>query len=105
MEEYKADGAVLVSDIEIGLFETSGKYMLRDNAKYGFDHVKGTFGALTIFNTIFSRFHMSSVETATSLKIPFVHARHDSIHLWSLEICSRKLYALKKVFKFKYQMP
>ncbi|RCH77725.1 hypothetical protein CU097_001613, partial [Rhizopus azygosporus] len=33
--------------------------------------------------------------------IPFVHARHDHVHLWSLELCAKKLYALKKVFKFK----
>lgn len=29
--------------------------MLRDSSKYGYDHVKGTFDALTIFNDAFKK--------------------------------------------------
>ncbi|KAG1168488.1 hypothetical protein G6F70_009090 [Rhizopus microsporus] len=100
-EECKADGVVLDGEIEIGILETSGKYLLNDNSKYGLDHVKGTFGALAIFNTIFKTYYTATEVTAMNLKIPFVHARHDHVHLWSLELCAKKLYALKKVFKFK----
>ncbi|CEG82149.1 hypothetical protein RMATCC62417_16265 [Rhizopus microsporus] len=85
--------------MKICLLETSGKLFLRDNIKYGFDHVKGNFGSLTIFNNIYKKYCWASKQTAGRLKIPFVHARRDTIHLWSLELCSSKLYCSKKVFK------
>ncbi|KAG0780399.1 hypothetical protein G6F21_012149 [Rhizopus arrhizus] len=40
-EEYKADACILDDDNnEISILETSGKFMLDDNSKYGYDHVK-----------------------------------------------------------------
>ncbi|KAG0805097.1 hypothetical protein G6F20_012176 [Rhizopus arrhizus] len=64
-EEYKADACVLDDDNnEISILETSGKFMLDDNSKYGYDHVK-----------------------------------YDMLHLWSLELCSSKLYISKKIYK------
>ncbi|KAI9472273.1 MAG: hypothetical protein EXX96DRAFT_611523 [Benjaminiella poitrasii] len=83
-EEYKANSVVL-----------------DDNPKYGLDHIKGTFGILTVFNNIFKIYYLSTEATATSLKITFVHARHAHVHLWTLRICAKNIYALKKVFKFK----
>lgn len=45
-EEYKADACILDSSKnEICLLETSGCYLLGDLPKYGYDHVKGAFGA------------------------------------------------------------
>ncbi|KAI8342205.1 hypothetical protein EDC96DRAFT_547657 [Choanephora cucurbitarum] len=32
-----------------------------------------------------------------SLRIPFVHARGERVYLWSLEICSEKLYTFQKI--------
>ncbi|KAG1001893.1 hypothetical protein G6F57_013586 [Rhizopus arrhizus] len=99
-EEYKADACVLDDDNnEISILETSGKFMLDDNSKYGYDHVKCTFGALTIFNAAFKKYFWSREDTGLQLRIPFLHARHDMLHLWSLELCSSKLYISKKIYK------
>ncbi|KAL7313332.1 hypothetical protein PS15m_007093 [Mucor circinelloides] len=98
-ETNKVDACIIDNGMEICLLETSGKLLLRDNTKYGFDHIKCNFGSLNIFNNIYKKYYWASQETAGRLKIPFVHARHDTIHLWSLELCSPKLYCSKKVFK------
>ncbi|KAG1530016.1 hypothetical protein G6F51_013968 [Rhizopus arrhizus] len=75
-EEYKADACVLDDDNnEISILETSGKFMLDDNSKYGYDHVKCTFGALTIFNAAFKKYFWSREDTGLQLRIPFIHAR------------------------------
>lgn len=101
-EEYKADACILDnSNNEICLLETSGCYLLGDLPKYGYDHVKGAFGTLTMFNAAFKKYHRAPFEVAQQLKIFFVHARHDAVHLWSLELCSKKTYALKKVYVAK----
>ncbi|EPB83308.1 hypothetical protein HMPREF1544_09954 [Mucor circinelloides 1006PhL] len=98
-ETNKVDACIIDNGMEICLLETSGKLLLRDNNKYGFDHIKCNFGSLNIFNNIYKKYYWASQETAGRLKIPFVNARHGTIHLWSLELCSPKLYCSKKVFK------
>ncbi|ORE01803.1 hypothetical protein BCV72DRAFT_320122, partial [Rhizopus microsporus var. microsporus] len=98
-ETNKVDACIIHDAMEICLLETSRKLFLRDNTKYGFDHTKGNFGSLTIFNNIYKKYCWASKQTIGSLKIPFVHARHDAVHLWSLELCSSKLYCSKKIFK------
>ncbi|KAG0890719.1 hypothetical protein G6F34_012287 [Rhizopus arrhizus] len=76
-EEYKADACILDDDNnEISILETSGKFMLDDNSKYGYDHVKCTFGALIIFNAAFKKYFWSREDTGLQLRIPFIHARH-----------------------------
>lgn len=74
-ETNKVDACIIHDVMEICLLETSGKLLLRDNTKYGFDHIKGNFGSLTIFNNIYKKYCWASKETAGKLKIPFVHAR------------------------------
>ncbi|KAG0734405.1 hypothetical protein G6F22_017020 [Rhizopus arrhizus] len=100
-EETKVDACILDGDNELAVLETSGKRLLNDNAKYGLDHIKVHYGALSIFNTIFKKYCTATEETATKLKIPFIHARHDTIHLWVFELCSTGLYCSKKVYKSK----
>ena len=74
-EEYKADGCILFGEDELCLLETSGKFMLEDNSKYGYDHIKMTFGALCLFNAIYKKYCWANEDTALKLKIPFVHSR------------------------------
>ncbi|KAI8375757.1 hypothetical protein EDC96DRAFT_306210 [Choanephora cucurbitarum] len=101
-EEYKADACILDDQKnEVCLLETSNGFLCGDKSKYGFDHVKGTFGALAMFGAAFKKYNRASHEVAQQLNILFVHARCDSIHLWSLELCSKKVYALKKIYVVK----
>ncbi|KAI8077303.1 uncharacterized protein B0P05DRAFT_638008 [Gilbertella persicaria] len=101
-EEYRADACILdENDNEICLLESSGCYLFGDKCKYGYDHVKGAFGVLTMFNAAFKKYHKASFKVAQELSILFIHARHDAIHLWSLELCSQKMYVLKKVYVAK----
>ncbi|CAO3695165.1 unnamed protein product [Rhizopus microsporus] len=99
-EKYSADGCIVdEEDNEMFLLETSGKLMLNEKWKYGYDHVKCTFGALSIFNAAFKKYFFATKETAMKLQIPYLHAMEDSLHLWVLELCSNKLYISNKVFK------
>ncbi|RCH81236.1 hypothetical protein CU098_004429 [Rhizopus stolonifer] len=100
-EEYKADACIIADEDEISILETSGKILLNDNSKYGSDHIKVHFGALTMFNAIYKKYYWASEATALKLHIPFLHARHDMLHLWSLGLCSSELYCSKKEFKSK----
>lgn len=74
-ETNKVDACIINDGMEICLLETSGKLLLRDNTKYGFDHIKSNFGSLNIFNNIYKKYCWASKETAGRLKIPFVYAR------------------------------
>ncbi|OBZ81658.1 hypothetical protein A0J61_10293 [Choanephora cucurbitarum] len=101
-DEYKADGCIIDEfENEICLLETSSSFQYKESGKLGYDHVKGAFGTLTLFNAIFKKYHHAPIDTAINLTITFVHARGDSLHLWNLELCSKKVYALKKVYKTK----
>ncbi|KAG1146494.1 hypothetical protein G6F37_004663 [Rhizopus arrhizus] len=101
VEEYKADAVVLLEqyDVELCLVETSGAYKINDAPRFGYDHVKGCFGALTLLNAIIKKYHNAKLDSILRLVIPFVHIRGDSVHLWGLELCSEKLYAFKKLYK------
>jgi hypothetical protein len=55
--------------------------MLNDRSKYGYDHVKGIFGALQILNAAYKKYHWSSIELASNLKIPYIHARRKYFYL------------------------
>ncbi|CEI86246.1 hypothetical protein RMCBS344292_00689 [Rhizopus microsporus] len=97
-EKYSADGCIVnEEDNEMFLLETSGKLMLNEKWKYGYDHVKCTFGALSIFNAAFKKYFFATKETAMKLQIPYLHAMEDSLHLWVLELCSNKLYISNKI--------
>lgn len=74
-EKYNADGCIVNEENnEMFLLETSGKLMLKERWKYGYDHVKCTFGALTIFNADFKKYSFATEETAMKLQIPYLHA-------------------------------
>lgn len=74
-ENYKADGCIIDDkNNELFVLETSGKLMLDEKWKYGYDHVKCMFGALTIFNAAFKKYFFATEETAIKLQIPYLHA-------------------------------
>lgn len=74
-EKYNADGCIVdEEDNEIFLLETSGKLMLNEKWNCGYDHVKCTFGALSIFNAAFKKYFYATEETAIKLQIPYLHA-------------------------------
>lgn len=75
-QDYKADACIIDAEQnELCILETSGPLKLGDKCKYGYDHIKGAFGSLTLFNDLFKKYYMASEDTAQRLKIMFVHAR------------------------------
>lgn len=74
-EEYKADACISADGNERSLLETSGKILLDDNSKYGNNHIKIHYGALSIFNALYKKYYWATEETAANLHIPFLHAR------------------------------
>lgn len=75
-EEYKADACIVDKHKnEICLLETSNGFLCGDMPKYGYDHVKGAFGALSMFNAAFKKYHKADYDIAQQLSILFVHAR------------------------------
>lgn len=48
-EEFcSADAIIEVDGLEIYALETSGKFQLKDKVRFGYDHVKGAFVALSM---------------------------------------------------------
>lgn len=57
-----------------------------------------------MLNSILKKYDKVTKDMATSLRIPLVHVRGDSLHLWSLEICDEKLYAFQRIYEAKIPM-
>lgn len=74
-EENKVDACVIFENVELCILETSGKLYLNDNTKYGRDHIKAHYGALSMVNKIYKDYCYAKQETASKLCIPFIHAR------------------------------
>lgn len=55
-EGYKTDACILDGDNELCLLETSGKFLLGDSGKYGYDYIEVTFDALSIFNATYKKY-------------------------------------------------
>jgi hypothetical protein len=51
-KDYKTDSQVEIEAIEVCLLETSGHYGLKDLCRFEYDHLKGSFGALTFMRKI-----------------------------------------------------
>lgn len=106
-EEYKADAIVLHDGLEIALLETSGKLLLNDGPRFGYGHIKGTFGCFTIYNEILKTYHFAIEETVSKLKIYFVHARRKLYntlngylaHLCDSFVVARALFCKAVCFK------
>lgn len=74
-EEHKVDAYILDGDLEVCLLETSGKLLYNESGKHGLDHIKATFGTLSVFNAIYKKYFWGSESTALKLRIPFLNAR------------------------------
>lgn len=76
VDEYKADRCILDQFEKLAcLLETLSTFLFKESGKLGYDHVKGTFGALTLFNAIFKKYNNATLETALNLIVAFIHAR------------------------------
>ncbi|CAO3694236.1 unnamed protein product [Rhizopus stolonifer] len=74
-EDYKADSLIKLDGMGICLLETSGHYGLTDLPRFGYDHIKGSFGALTFLRRILKTWYFANVDTVRALKVFFIHAR------------------------------
>ncbi|KAL9537500.1 hypothetical protein MBANPS3_011728 [Mucor bainieri] len=88
---YKSDGLVqLFGEIgrEILLLETSGCFKNSDKSKVNFDHHKGVYGLLSMLKGITDDYHFGSLHLFMKVKVFFIHAADEHLHLWS--ICYQK---------------
>lgn len=92
-EDFKADGVVKCGDIELLLLETSGHYGVRDDNRFGQDHVKGAFGCLTFLRRILKTYYYATEDSMRMLKVLFVHARGKKF------LCSHAIKCLRKIFR------
>lgn len=60
---------------KVCLLETFDCFFNR-TSKYEYKHVKGIFGALTLFNITFKKYHLASMETTQRSKTYFIHVRN-----------------------------
>lgn len=74
-KEHKVDACVLDGDLEVCLLENSRKLLHNESGKYGLDHIKAEFGALSIFNATYKRYFWRSESTVLKLRAPFLYAR------------------------------
>ncbi|CAO3699127.1 unnamed protein product [Rhizopus stolonifer] len=89
VDEYKADGCILDQfGNEVCLLETSSTFLSKERGKLGYDHVKGTFGALTLFNAIFKKYNSATLETALNLTVALFmrEITHCTYGVWSFAL-------------------
>ncbi|KAL9537076.1 hypothetical protein MBANPS3_012106 [Mucor bainieri] len=95
--QYKADGLIKlyqIKQLEILLLETSGSLGSTEKVKINFDHHKGVFGSLAMLKTIADEFSLASADLFQQLKVYFVHAAGNEIHLWSVRFRKGDCYEL-----------
>ncbi|CEG74703.1 hypothetical protein RMATCC62417_09871 [Rhizopus microsporus] len=85
-KDYKTDGLIEIEGIEVCLLEALGHHGLKDLGRFGYDHVKGSFGALTFMRKILKTWCFAKEDTLCKLKVFFIHARGKKMHLWALEM-------------------
>ncbi|ORZ19905.1 hypothetical protein BCR42DRAFT_371771 [Absidia repens] len=93
--QYKADGVFRLLDkkkLEILLLETSSGFGCRDKVKISFDHHKGAFGAVAMLKSTADQYPYASVSRFRKIKVFFVHAAGNKLHLWSLSFKNDGVY-------------
>ncbi|PHZ13654.1 uncharacterized protein RHIMIDRAFT_305694 [Rhizopus microsporus ATCC 52813] len=96
-EPYNADAVVKFENIEICLLETSGHYGLNDKGRFGYDHVKGAFGAISMIRHAYKKYQYATKTTAQELRVFFMHAKEKKLNLWSLEFVSLNVQILQRI--------
>ncbi|KAL7314614.1 hypothetical protein PS15m_012332 [Mucor circinelloides] len=66
-----------------------------DSGRFGMDHAKGSFGALTFLRKIIKTYFYATEDMLHKLKVVFVHPRGKRIHLWSLEMPTKDVQVLE----------
>lgn len=94
-EAFKADGFIELDGIELCLLETSGAYGIKDESRFGKDHVKGSFGALMLLRRILRTYFFATEDALRDLRVLYIHARGKRIHLWSLEMPAKDVQVLE----------
>jgi predicted RNA-binding protein associated with RNAse of E/G family len=72
---YMADGVVEADDTEICLLEISGEYSSTQEARHSYDHVKGLFGLIAMFQAVVKRYHYATLKSVMGLRLTYVHVR------------------------------
>ncbi|ORY98963.1 hypothetical protein BCR43DRAFT_503721 [Syncephalastrum racemosum] len=67
--EYKADAVILMHELEVMLLETSGPHDLADRPQFGFDHINGIFGSLTMFRATIEKYPYAELCVVPKLKL------------------------------------
>ncbi|KAI8354672.1 hypothetical protein BD560DRAFT_449601 [Blakeslea trispora] len=90
---YNADGCHTATignkTVELSLLEVTGPFGQFDDARSVKDHIKGSFGALSLLHEIAYLFEFGSLETFCSIRVYFIQALGKEIRLWSLEQVSK----------------
>ncbi|KAL9553165.1 hypothetical protein MBANPS3_003415 [Mucor bainieri] len=84
---YKTDGLIKLFDLkeqEIILVETSGSFTNDDKNKINFDHHKAVYGMLSMLKCIANDYDHASLNTFEKIKVYFLHAADENLHLWSV---------------------
>ncbi|RUP11957.1 hypothetical protein BC936DRAFT_139920 [Jimgerdemannia flammicorona] len=99
--QHKADGVVYTENLHMELLflETTGHHSLSDRPKACWDHVKGMNGVLAMLARIAYAFPHGSVEDFKNVKVAFIHARGDYLHLWTVSMPSPGIYVMQRVIK------
>ncbi|KAI8890589.1 hypothetical protein K501DRAFT_266034 [Backusella circina FSU 941] len=75
--------------------------IFNERSCHAYDHVKGTFSVLSMFNFITSTFRFANIELITSLRVSFLHARKNRLHLWMLEMPTTNVSLLNRIAVYK----
>ncbi|RUP50692.1 hypothetical protein BC936DRAFT_138079 [Jimgerdemannia flammicorona] len=100
-QQHKADGVIYIneSNIELMFLETTGHYRLVDRPRKGWDHVKGMHGCLAMLGRIARLFAHGSVDEYMNIKVMFLHAHDNELHLWTVCVPSAGTYIMQRVAK------
>ncbi|RUP43215.1 hypothetical protein BC936DRAFT_137468 [Jimgerdemannia flammicorona] len=99
--QHKADGVVHTEHLHIELLflETTGHHGLSDRPRACWDHVKGMTGVLAMLARIAYAFPHGSADDFKNVKVAFIQARGDYLHLWTVNMPSPGIYVMQRVIK------
>ncbi|CEP16965.1 hypothetical protein [Parasitella parasitica] len=94
---YKSDGLFQLSGSikeELLLLETSGCFANNDKSKVNFDHHKGVYGMLAMLKSIADDYYYASLDSFMRIKVYFLHAADEHLHLWSVSYQEEGIFDL-----------
>lgn len=96
---YNADGVLIDKscDMELALLETSGPFGLKDITRETTDHVKAAYGLLAMIHKAAYSYIYADADIFFKLKVYFIHAAGEKIHLWSFGLVGKELYVFHRI--------